>query len=245
MDGPAKIAELNKGEETRERIKSTARDLFSRYGIDKVTIRDIAKYAGQKNGGSVNYYFRSKDHLIREIIADVAGVMDVRRGLLLDKLEASGKPITLRAIIRTLVPIDQSEWGLGSNSMRLLTMLQYYRRDLMHTVIPGTWDRAYHRCLEHLRGLLPDHSAAIFKQRFYFLIPYLWTFLATREGEEDQAHFWKDFWADPSTIETLLDTAEAILIQPTSAETLRAIAGARGDVSQPAEPPARARRKGT
>jgi AcrR family transcriptional regulator len=213
---------LSKGDETRERIKAAARDLFSRYGVDKVTIRDIAKHAGQRNGGSINYYFRTKDDLIKEIIADSARAMDVRRSLLLDQLEAAGRPMTIRGILRLIVPIDLAEWDLGPNSMRLLTMLQYYRRDLMHTVIPGAWDQAYQRCLTHLRPLLPDQSDAVFKQRLLFLIPYLWSFLATREGGEAQAQFWKDFWADPTTLETLLDTAEAILTQPPSADTLRA-----------------------
>jgi AcrR family transcriptional regulator len=209
-----------KGDETRDRIKRAARALFSRYGIDKVTIRDIATAAGQKNGGSINYYFRSKEDLILEILNDTAREMDRSRGVLVDRLEASGRPITVRDILKIMISAEGAE---TEERMRLVTMLQIHRRDLMHTEIPGRWDHAYQRCVTHLKSLLPAYPEPLLTQRLYFLIPYLWTFLATQEGGEDQAQFWKQFWADPVTLENLLDTAEGILAQPPSPDTLRAL----------------------
>jgi AcrR family transcriptional regulator len=230
-----------KGDETRERIKRCAAELFARYGIDSVTIRDIAKHAGQKNGGSVNYYFRSKDDLILEILDEAASEADQLRLGLLDRLEASGRPITVREILRILVSFPAQ----GRGSMRLFTMLQTYRRDLMHTAIPGRWDRAYQRCVVHLRRLSPHLSEVVLMQRLYFLIPYLWTFLATREGGEDQAQFWKGFWALPYTMENFLDTAEGVLNQRPSADTLRLLDAPAGSttLSAPARRSARGARK--
>jgi AcrR family transcriptional regulator len=227
-----------KGDETRERIKRCAAELFARYGIDSVTIRDIAKHAGQKNGGSVNYYFRSKDDLILEILDEAASEADQLRLELLDRLEASGRPIAVRDILRIFVSFPTQ----GRGSMRLFTMLQTYRRDLMHTAIPGRWDRAYQRCVVHLRRLSPHLSEVVLMQRLYFLIPYLWTFLATREGGEDQAQFWKGFWALPYTMENFLDTAEGILNQPPSTDTLQLIdAPASASAPAAARKPARKR----
>jgi AcrR family transcriptional regulator len=205
---------------TREKIKQAARELFARYGIDAVTIRDIAKHSGQRNGGSVNYYFGSKDELVVEILNDVARVSDELCARDLDALEASGRPITIREILKLLIG-NQDE--SSPEFTRLLTMLQTYRRDLMHTEIPGKWDKAFQRCVEHLRRLMPDHPRKVLQQRLYFLIPFLWTFLATREGGEERAEFWKQFWADPSTLESMLDTAEGMLIHPVSADTMKAI----------------------
>lgn len=206
---------------TRERIKAAARNLFVQYGIEAVTIRDIAKHAGQRNGGSINYYFGSKDDLVVEILNDEAEAANEDRTRALDALEASGRPITIRDVLRVLVAGAATE---SNERMRLFTMLQIHRRDLMHTQIPGRWDHAYRRCIKHLRGLLPDYPDRIFEQRLYFLVPYLWTFLATREGGADRAQFWQQFWDDPSTMESLLDTAEGILTTPPSPETLDALA---------------------
>lgn len=182
-----------------------------------MTIRDIAKHAGQRNGGSINYYFGSKDELVLEILNDEAEAANDDRARALDELEASGHPITIREVLRVLIA------GAGSafdERMRLFTMLQIHRRDLMHTEIPGKWDQAYSRCTVHLRGLLPDYPERIFQQRLYFLVPYLWTFLATREGGTNGAQFWQHFWEDPSTLESLLDTAEGILTYSPSQQTL-------------------------
>jgi len=209
----------SKGDETRERIKLAARKLFAKYGIEQVTIRDIAKAAGQKNGGSVNYYFRSKEDLIVELLDDAASAREQLQSQMLDRLEGSRKPLTVRSILRVIAVLDADD---REEAVRFFAMLNIYRRDLMHTAIPGRWDRTYQRCVDHLRGLLPSYPEAVLRQRLYFLIPYLWNFLATRDGGSGQAQFWTEFWADPSTIETLLDTAEGILVQPMSAETLSA-----------------------
>ncbi|WP_022683484.1 TetR/AcrR family transcriptional regulator [Sphingobium bisphenolivorans] len=209
-----------KGEIARERIKGEARRLFAQYGIDTVTIRDIAKAAGQRNGGSVNYYFRCKEDLVLEVLNDAARELDTIRGRQLDALEESNNPITLRAIMTILVLVDGFE---SDEQMRLFTMLQIYRRDSMHSEIPGKWDQAYQRCVAYLRGLIPDYPEKLFKQRLYFLIPYIWTFMATREGGSGQAKFWQEFWADPSTLENFLDTAEAMLLYPPSAAALSAL----------------------
>lgn len=218
------IAALNrgasKGDITRERIKATARSLFIQYGIEAVTIRDIAKHAGQRNGGSINYYFGSKDELVLEILNEAAEAANEDRARALDALEAGGQPIAVRDILRVLITGE----GDGSRErMRLFTMLQIHRRDLMHTEIPGRLDQAYRRCVAHLRKLLPDYPERIFRQRLYFLTPYLWTFLATREGGTERAQFWQQFWDDPSTLESLLDTAEGILTIPPSTATLDAL----------------------
>ena len=225
MTTPSLTRHQPKGDVTREKIKQTAQHLFARYGIDTVTIRDIAQHSGQKNGGSVNYYFGSKEDLVIEIINDVARTLDELRMRELDALEASGTPITIRAILKILISTESVE---GTEQMRLITMLQSYRRDLMHTEIPGRWDKAYGRCVDHLHALLPPYPEKVLHQRLYFLTPFLWTFLATREGGETQAEFWKGFWADPSTIESLLDTAEGMLVHSPSPDTLRALEQAPG-----------------
>jgi len=230
-----------KGDETRQRLKQCARSLFSRYGIETVTIRDIAKHAGQKNGGSINYYFRSKEDLILEILDDLASESDASKIEMLDTLEASGKPINVREILKILIGDSPKK---SSDSFRLYTMFQFARRDLMHAAIPGRWDKAFARCVVHLHRLLPNLPEPILTQRLYFLIPYLWTFLATREGGRDQAHFWRRFWADPYTMENLLDTAMGLLHQPVSSETLEALAAtASADEADNIPAPAAKRRK--
>jgi len=60
------------GNDTREHIKLSARRLFAQRGIDGVTVREIVAASEQKNSGSLHYYFRTKDALVRELIVDTA-----------------------------------------------------------------------------------------------------------------------------------------------------------------------------
>lgn len=59
---------------TRHKLLSTARDLFVKRGIDRVSIRDIAKEAGE-HLSLINYYFHSKENLIQEVFANV--ILDI------------------------------------------------------------------------------------------------------------------------------------------------------------------------
>ena len=41
----------------------------ARRGVDGVTVREIVAASGQKNHGSLTYYFGSKEELVRELVA--------------------------------------------------------------------------------------------------------------------------------------------------------------------------------
>ena len=60
----------------RDQIKLAARRLFAERGVDGVSTREIVKAAGQKNQGSLNYYFGTKEELVRELVVDGAKLID-------------------------------------------------------------------------------------------------------------------------------------------------------------------------
>ena len=55
-------------EQSKEDIRKAALDLFSRYGMEKVSMQDIARKAGVSQATIYNN-FGSKDALIREIVS--------------------------------------------------------------------------------------------------------------------------------------------------------------------------------
>ena len=61
---------------TREGLKSAARKLFAERGFDGVTVRDIIQAAGQRNGASLYYHFRTKEALVLELVVDGAKLID-------------------------------------------------------------------------------------------------------------------------------------------------------------------------
>ena len=60
--------------EQKELILSAAKNLFSRFGLEKTTMEDIAKAAG-KGKSSLYYYFKSKEAVYAEVIRkEIAGL---------------------------------------------------------------------------------------------------------------------------------------------------------------------------
>ena len=60
--------------EKKEKIISAATRLFSRFGLEKTTMEDIAK-AAKKGKSSLYYYFKSKEEVFAEVIKkEIAGL---------------------------------------------------------------------------------------------------------------------------------------------------------------------------
>ena len=63
--------------EKKEKIISAATSLFSRFGLEKTTMEDIAK-AAKKGKSSLYYYFKSKEEVFAEVIKkEIAGLKTV------------------------------------------------------------------------------------------------------------------------------------------------------------------------
>lgn len=90
--------------ETREAILNAAKELVARKGPKGTTVRDITEASGA-NTAAVNYYFQSKDALVRLATKEITGEVNQRR---LERLtameeEAAGKPLTARQILEALI----------------------------------------------------------------------------------------------------------------------------------------------
>jgi TetR/AcrR family transcriptional regulator, regulator of cefoperazone and chloramphenicol sensitivity len=90
--------------ETRQRLLEAAARLFAERGFKDVSIREICKEAGGANLAAVNYYFRDKAGLYRELLEQMVDVTWRRER---EKLEDSlrGKPPEekLRLYVRKFV----------------------------------------------------------------------------------------------------------------------------------------------
>lgn len=193
-------------------IKRVALRLFAERGVDGVTVREIATAAGQKNHGAVGYYFGSKEALVRAIIMDGAVELERLRNAALDALEEKGGPSCLRDVVEILVhPVTALE---DEYYVRFVTLFGMTHRDLMMDAIDPRWNRAYGRCLDRLRRLLPHLSPALQNQRFVFMGTYLGAVLSAREralADHSRAH---PMWSDGHGLEHFIQTLIALLAAP-------------------------------
>lgn len=226
MPAAASTADLSRGEATRRHIKGVALRLFATQSLEAVSIRAIVKAAGQKNAGSINYYFRSKDALIRELIEDVARLLDAHHERLVTALERSGEPLTVRAILAILTapPDSVADANGDDHALRFLAQVMIYHRDLLFEAVQDGADRGIRRCFEHLRRLLPDYPAPLVQQRLMLAMLYLFTVGSSREAAREHPDAWRNLWGHPAARENLLDAMEGLLTQPPSPATLSALA---------------------
>ncbi len=89
---------------TKQKILDAAERLFAERGFDATSLRAITASAGV-NLAAVNYHFRSKDELIRAVLARNLAPLNARRLELLAGFEAraQGQPVPAEQIVRALI----------------------------------------------------------------------------------------------------------------------------------------------
>lgn len=217
---------IMKDASTRDLLKLAARRLFAHRGLDGVSVRDIVLAAGQRNSGSLHYYFGTKENLARELVADGAKLIDQRRNTQLDDIERAGGPRRLREIIEVLVWPSTELAGDGGEEdtyIRFITILQMSHRQLFLDALEGTWASGYERCLAHIRRLLKDIDPTIVNQRLVFMSLYLRGAMSSREAALESGLQSHHFWSADVTMQNLIDTMEGILRPVPSRQTRAAL----------------------
>lgn len=222
---PDETSAPGKGERTRQRIKSAALKLFARHGLNGVSVRDINQAAGQKNAGSINYHFSSRDDLIRELVFDVAKIIDNAHNDRIDALEASGGPRTIREVVEILVQtpsISDEDPVADDYSLRFMNMVLISHREMLFDAMRGQ-DRGTRRCLAHIRRMAPEMPAEVLQQRLMLVIIYLITAASSREAALVDRSAWENLWGHKSARDNLADTVVGIVCAPVSGETLESL----------------------
>jgi AcrR family transcriptional regulator len=205
--------------EAAEQIKLAACRLFALRGVDGVTVRDIADAAGQRNHASVGYHFGSKEGLIRELVIDGAALIDGRRALWLDRLEATGGPRSVREVMDIIVQstVDMAGPGQEDSYTRFVVMLQMTHPAFFMEVLGGRWNAAYLRCLGHLRRLMPDMPEAAKSQRLLFMVAALGAVMAARESALSDGSRAHPTWNARDTLADFANAMTALLQAPREA----------------------------
>lgn len=202
--------------EGTEALKRAAIRLFALRGVDGVTVREIARAAGQRNHGAVGYHFGTKQALVRELVADGAKIIDDRRNARLDALEAAGGPATVRDVIDVIIfpALDVAGSGAEDCYLRFTGILNMTHRDLFDGAVGDRWNRGYQRCLAHLRRLMPEMPAAQANQRLVFVGAYVAQVLALRQATLADTSRPHATWSAQRTLHHLAATATALVTAP-------------------------------
>ncbi|KCZ99621.1 TetR family transcriptional regulator [Hyphomonas polymorpha PS728] len=205
--------------DTKSRIKVCARRLFAERGVEAVTVREIVAASGAKNGGSLNYYFKSKEGLISELLADV--FRDSSDGWLegLSELQRAGGPKSVRDIVTILV-----RWPDEYNKMedpsptanRFLSSLLSTRRKMVRDFLEVGNFSVFGQLLRYIRDLKSDLPQSVVEQR---LIYFSWYVISAKAALESYIASGKKnpIWEGYDPLENLIDCGTGLLEAPCSA----------------------------
>jgi AcrR family transcriptional regulator len=201
--------------ETALRILRAAEPQLAERGIDRASLRDILKTAGQSNAGAVQYYFGDRRGLVRAVIARHTPRQQAHRDALLDAYEQAGRP-DRRALADALVTpvaakLDDPDGG--RDYLRILA--EYFitlpREEFLAHPLPDTSLGRWHRLLDDLDDGDPDDLMRRFAPRILAIrLTLLQLSLLAGLGPQPD---------DARTISYLTDVVTTILATPMSPQT--------------------------
>ncbi len=202
--------------DTRDALKAAAMRLFAERGVEAVSVRDIILASGAKNGGSLNYYFGTKEGLIAEVLRDIFEASS--EGWLdgLSNLLKEGGPRSVRDIVRVIAYTPQRlmPGEKSPTSARVLASLLFTRRKFVADEMRRMNLSVFNRLLMHLRELRSDIPEAVMQQRLVYVAWYMSAILSAREAAFDQGRGRSKLWLDADALGNLVDTATALIEAP-------------------------------
>ncbi len=202
--------------DTSDRIKLAAVRLFAKLGVEAVTVRDIVAAAELKNPGSLNYYFRSKEELIRQVIIEAMGQADKLWGSRLAEVERNGGPLSLREVVEALVtwPLSEPLDGSISHTARFLGMVLQSRRPQVRALTREMNYKEYDRAVAYIRDFLSDFPPEIVAQRVIFFFWSLTGFLTAYEASIDSDKHKDSAWYRVDPFQNFVDAMVGMLTAP-------------------------------
>ena len=166
---------------TRERLVDAGERLFAERGIDAVSVADITRAAGQRNGAAIHYHFGGRDGLLDAILARHHERLDAVRFARLDAVGAAGSPSVRDLVAIVVEPMVDL---LATDSGRAFLTLQARRAGVADgSEQPSASMVALRRALERV---LPDADPDWRRERGRLAALLVIQRLGARAVEEDR-----------------------------------------------------------
>ncbi|MBE0659339.1 MAG: TetR/AcrR family transcriptional regulator [Bryobacteraceae bacterium] len=155
---------------TSERILDAAEGLFATQGIRGTSLKEITEQA-EVNIAAVNYHFRSKDALVREVYQRCFQPLNAERLRLLEDAEsAAGEgSLALEQVLYALFEPMVRAWQENRNFILLVGRLQSEPDPHLNVFVQGLYGSLIDRFLRAARRAAPDVAEA----QLFFWIHFL------------------------------------------------------------------------
>lgn len=215
-------------------LLKTAQRLFAERGIDGVSMREIAREAGQRNNSALHYHFGSKEALIEAILHNGMAEVNALRNDYIDQLFNAGRHTELRALVEAIVwPLAaRLVGGRGDTYNRFLAAAQMHPDVDLAASTREEEDRGFRRIFEQLQLALPDTPELLLRQRYLANVSFIMFSLADYERMGARRSKRQRGFDLQRAIENLIDMVAGALGAPVSTQ-VRARLQAHDDTTAP------------
>lgn len=173
--------------DVRENILDVAERQFAENGVAGTTVRAITAEAGA-NVAAVNYHFRSKEELYREVVNRRLGPLNEKRArLLADCLrQAKGKRPAVKEVLRALAEPSLRLCFEHPHFARLLSRLRYDQDDSLWPAYRSAQAELTDRFREAFAAALPGLPTGEVRTRLHYVlgaIQQVWSHCPRPTGE--------------------------------------------------------------
>ncbi|HYP83330.1 TetR/AcrR family transcriptional regulator [Variovorax sp.] len=199
-------------------LLATAQRLFAEKGIDGVSMREIAREAGQRNNSALHYHFGSKEALIQAILQSGMREVNELRNDYIDQLFSGGRHGDLRALVEAIVwPLaSKMLTGSGNTYNRFLAAAQVHPDTDLAASTREEEDRGFRRIYELLQRALPDMPELLLRQRYLAGVSFVMFSLADFERMGPRRSKAQRGFDLHRAIENLIDMVSGALAAPIS-----------------------------
>ena len=173
---------------TRDRLLDAAAVLFAERGVDRVSVAEVVRAAGQRNTSAVLYHIGNRSDLLYAVLARHVPAIATRRRALLDQVRADPAADLLQVtgvIVRPVAELARLGWReraylqIGSEISGTLDRSTPEIRALMReTVGYEAWDLLHERC--------PEVPADLWQLRCGLCIVFVGRAVADRARQLDE-----------------------------------------------------------
>lgn len=214
------------GAETQLKLRRVAERLFSEFGIDAVSPRQIALEAGQRNESAIGYHFGTKDDLVNAIHLERMTEINIKRRAILADMHREGRMQDLRALVGAIaIPLIEkvNQHPEDAYYAGFLAHLFADRRRRNLAIAQGDEAAVLRSVFDAMRTIVPDFPATLWTERLRLTVGCIVNGIADRTRLKAAGDRAVSELLDAAFTENLFDSAVAILQAPVSAATEAAL----------------------
>lgn len=216
--------------DARSSLIAAAGHLFAEQGIDRPSLREITRRAGQRNTTALQYHFGDRDALLRAVLERHGSGVDSHRNALLDEADHDGDPSLRRMAVTLVLPLATrlDDRDGGADYLQIAGEV-FARPRRFAPILTQVTARSMRRWSRSVEPHLPRQAIGRPLHRRFAALRFTHGELASRARERRRSDH-------QLFTNHLTDLVTAILAAPVSEETRRWIHGKDG--STPRDEPA-------